>query len=80
MVKNVPANYRIRCSGLATSLTACRVWYGVGAPFICQPDSLAGIKPWSPTAFPSAPPHPFSSLFILAMSRASGLWRALLSP
>jgi len=57
-----------------TALTARRVWYSVEARSICQPDPLAGYKAVVPRRFSIL--HPFSSLFILAMSRASGLWRA----
>jgi hypothetical protein len=32
----------IRCSGLVTTLTTGRVWYGIRARSICQPDPLAG--------------------------------------
>jgi len=35
-VRNVSVNYAIRFSGPVTGLTARRVWYGVGAPSICQ--------------------------------------------
>src|SRR2546423_11666214 len=38
------------------------------------------IKPFVPRRFSINSLRPFSSLFILAMSRASGLWRAPLSP
>jgi hypothetical protein len=38
LVKDVPVNYAIRSSGPVTALTARRVWYGVGAPSICQAD------------------------------------------
>ena len=46
MVISVPVNYAIRSSGSVTALTARRVWYGVGAPSICQADpSGKVIKP-----------------------------------
>jgi hypothetical protein len=63
-----------------TALTARRVWYGVGAPSICQTDPLAGYKAVVPRRFSINSLHSSSSLFILAMSRASGLWRSPLSP
>jgi hypothetical protein len=43
MVKTPPVNYAIRSSGPVTALTARRVWYGVGAPSICQADLLARL-------------------------------------
>jgi hypothetical protein len=64
-----------------TALTARRVRYGVGARSICQPDPLAGYKAVvPPPLFYQLSPSLSPSLFILAMSRASGLGRALLSP
>src|SRR4051812_44310938 len=47
---------------------------------ICQADPLAGFKAVVPRRFSINSLHPFSSLFILAMSHTSGLWRAPLSP
>jgi hypothetical protein len=43
LVRIVPVNYAIRSSGPVTALTARRVWYGVGAPSICQADPLARL-------------------------------------
>ena len=42
LLTRVPVNYGIRFSGPVTSLTARRVWYGVGTRSICQADPLAG--------------------------------------
>jgi hypothetical protein len=76
-VKNVPVSYGIRFSVPMTALTARHVWYGVGARLHLpvRPSSRLYSRS-SPTAFSISSLHPFSSLFILAMSRASGLWRA----
>src|SRR5256885_14469982 len=71
----------MRFSGPVTALTARRVRYGVGARSICQADPLAGYKAVvPPPLFHQLSPSLSPSLFILAMSRASGLGRAPLSP
>src|SRR5256885_11947001 len=66
----------MRFRGTVTAPTARRVWYGVGARSIGQADPLAGYNAVVPRRFSINSLHPFSSLFILAMSRASGLLRA----
>ena len=60
-----------------TALTARRVCMASARAPSARPILWQVIKPWSPAAFLSilSPPSSF-----LAMSRASGLWRAPLSP
>jgi hypothetical protein len=76
-IEAVPVNYALR----ASPLTACRVWYGIGAP-LYLPSRPSGrfYKAVVSRRFSINSFHPFSPFFVLATSRASGFWRAPLPP
>src|SRR5271156_2690827 len=52
---NKSVNYGVRFSGPVTSLTARRVWYGVGTRSICQADPLAGYGARAPKLMRTLP-------------------------
>jgi hypothetical protein len=43
LVRNAPVNYAVRSGGAVTALTARHVWYGVGAPSVCQADPSSKV-------------------------------------